>query len=49
MTNPHLSVGIAQVVFYTPMLPIAIFVLVRNWNNRPRMAWYPLTSFCLRT
>lgn len=48
MTNSHNAVAIAQVIFYAPMVPIALFIFVRNWNNRPRMAWYALIPFSLR-
>ncbi|RXG44904.1 hypothetical protein VDGE_03827 [Verticillium dahliae] len=47
MVHPHAAVGIAQVMFYAPMLPTAIFVLVKNWRQPPRMALYPLVTFCL--
>lgn len=47
MINPHTSVGIAQVVFYALVLPIAIFVLVRNWKHGLRLASYPLVTFSL--
>jgi hypothetical protein len=39
MLNPHVSVAVAQVVVYAPMLPIAIYVLCKNWKYPPRMAW----------
>jgi hypothetical protein len=39
MLNPHVSVAIAQIVVYAPMLPIAIYVLCKNWKYPPRMAW----------
>ncbi|EGY22389.1 hypothetical protein VD0002_g935 [Verticillium dahliae] len=47
MVHPQAAVGIAQVMFYAPMLPTAIFVLVKNWRQPPRMAGYPLVTFCL--
>ncbi|KAH7347538.1 hypothetical protein B0T11DRAFT_291452 [Plectosphaerella cucumerina] len=47
MLGPHTSVAIAQIVFYVPIVPITLFILIRNWNNRPRMAWYPLFTFSL--
>ncbi|KAI5459005.1 hypothetical protein BGZ63DRAFT_490882 [Mariannaea sp. PMI_226] len=47
MLNPHTSVAIAQVVFYLPIFPIAIFILVRNWKYGHRRAWYPLATFSL--
>ncbi|KAM0550270.1 hypothetical protein ACHAPJ_008940 [Fusarium lateritium] len=45
MVNSHTSVGIAQVVFYVPILPIALFILVRNWGHGLRLASYPLVTF----
>ncbi|KAG5746508.1 hypothetical protein H9Q70_010804 [Fusarium xylarioides] len=47
MTNPHTSVGVAQVVFYALILPIAVFVLIRNWKHGLRLASYPLVTFSL--
>lgn len=48
MVNSHTSVAIAELVFYLPTLPVAVFILVKNWDNRPRLAWYPLATFSLR-
>jgi len=48
MLDPHTSAAIAQTVFYVPMVPVSIYVLVRNWRNRPRQAWLPLVGFSLR-
>ncbi|TWU74123.1 hypothetical protein ED733_005258 [Metarhizium rileyi] len=47
MVNPHISLGVAQTVFYLPMLPLAIWLMVRNGKIRPRMAWWPLIPFTL--
>ncbi|KAF5637778.1 hypothetical protein F52700_4480 [Fusarium sp. NRRL 52700] len=47
MINPHTSVGIAQVVFYALVLPVAVFILFRNWNHGLRLASYPLVTFSL--
>jgi hypothetical protein len=47
MLSPHTSVGIAQVVFYALVLPIAVFVLIRNWEHGLRLASYPLVTFSL--
>ncbi|KAF5568822.1 hypothetical protein FPHYL_2629 [Fusarium phyllophilum] len=47
MINPHTSVGVAQVVFYALILPIAVFVLIRNWKHGLRLASYPLVTFSL--
>lgn len=49
MLNAHTSVGIAQVVFYAPMVPIVIYLFSRNARIRPRMAWWPLITFALCT
>ncbi|RKK92331.1 hypothetical protein BFJ68_g15930 [Fusarium oxysporum] len=47
MINPHTSVGIAQVVFYALVLPIAVFILISNWKHGLRLASYPLVTFSL--
>ncbi|KAI5463591.1 hypothetical protein BGZ63DRAFT_195950 [Mariannaea sp. PMI_226] len=47
MDNAHTSVAIAQVAFYTPLVPVTGFVLFLNWRNKPRQAWYPLFIFSL--
>lgn len=47
MLNPHTAVAVAQIIFYVPILPISVFILVKNWKNRPRLAWYPLVTFSL--
>ncbi|KAF4444207.1 hypothetical protein FACUT_788 [Fusarium acutatum] len=47
MINPHTSVGIAQVVFYALVLPVAVFILSRNWKHGLRLASYPLVTFSL--
>ncbi|KAF3014501.1 hypothetical protein E8E14_011265 [Neopestalotiopsis sp. 37M] len=47
MVSPHTAVAIAQTVFYVPILPVTVYLLVRNWNYGPRLAWYPLVLFCL--
>ncbi|KAH7140879.1 hypothetical protein EDB81DRAFT_799057 [Dactylonectria macrodidyma] len=47
MLNPHTSVAIAQVIFFVPIVPVAMFILVKNWKNRPRLPWYPLVTFSL--
>lgn len=45
--NPHSSAAIAQLVFYIPMLPIAIYLMIANWGFGPRMAWYPPTPYAM--
>ncbi|KAH6898063.1 hypothetical protein B0T10DRAFT_543099 [Thelonectria olida] len=47
MLNSHACAGIAQVVFYIPILPIAAFTLVRVWNHGLRRAIFPLVTFSL--
>jgi hypothetical protein len=47
MVSSHTAAAIAQVAFYGPVVPIAFYIFTRNWNNRPRMAWYPLIPFSL--
>lgn len=45
MDNPHRASAIAQVVFYTPTVPITLYVGIRAWKYGPRMAWYPAMAF----
>ncbi|KAK3056265.1 hypothetical protein LTR09_002772 [Extremus antarcticus] len=45
--NPHTSLGIAQVVFWAPIVPLAICLMYRNWRYRPRMAWWPMVPLSL--
>ncbi|KAL6914827.1 hypothetical protein FSST1_012587 [Fusarium sambucinum] len=47
MINQHTSVGIAQVVFYALVLPVAVFIIIRNWKHGLRLASYPLAIFSL--
>ncbi|PNY24326.1 Uncharacterized protein TCAP_05734 [Tolypocladium capitatum] len=47
MMDAHTALGIAQIIFYVPMVPLAICLMVRNGNIRPRMAWWPLIPFSL--
>ncbi|KAM0451197.1 hypothetical protein ACHAPV_010041 [Trichoderma viride] len=47
MLNSHESLGIAQIVFYVPIVPTAIWLFRRNGKNRPRMAWWCLIPFSL--
>ncbi|KND94044.1 hypothetical protein TOPH_00926 [Tolypocladium ophioglossoides CBS 100239] len=47
MMDAHTALGIAQIVFYVPMVPLAIYLMVRNGKIRPRMAWWPLIPFSL--
>ncbi|KAL6863615.1 hypothetical protein J3F83DRAFT_767244 [Trichoderma novae-zelandiae] len=47
MLNPHESLGIAQIIFYVPIVPTAIWLMYRNGQIRPRLAWWPLIPFSL--
>lgn len=49
MMEPHTALGIAQTIFYVPMVPLAIWLFKRNGKIRPRMAWWPLVPFTLST
>lgn len=49
MLNSHESLGIAQIVFYVPIVPTAIWLFKRNGGLRPRLAWWPLIPFSLST
>ncbi|KAK3345800.1 hypothetical protein B0T25DRAFT_583107 [Lasiosphaeria hispida] len=43
--NSHTAAAIAEVVLYVPMVPIALYLMIRNWRYRPRTAWYPPAAF----
>lgn len=45
--NSHTALGIAQIVFYVPVVPLAIWLMIRNGSMRPRMAWWPMIPFSL--
>ena len=47
MLSPRLSLGIAQIAFYVPVVPLAIFLFIRSWKHRPRMAWWPMVPLSL--
>lgn len=47
--NPHTALGIAQIIFYIPVAPLVIWLMIRNGKIRPRMAWWPLIPFSLST
>lgn len=47
MLNAHSKTGIAQIVFYVPVIAVATF-LVAFRHGRPRMAWVLLLLFSLR-
>ncbi|CAH0053687.1 unnamed protein product [Clonostachys solani] len=47
MLGPHVSLSIAQIVFFVPIVFLAIWLVVRNWSKHPRMAWWPMVPFSL--
>ncbi|KAL7794395.1 hypothetical protein V8C37DRAFT_376485 [Trichoderma ceciliae] len=47
MLSSHESLGIAQIVFYVPIVPTAIWLMRRNGKIHPRLAWWPLIPFSL--
>lgn len=47
MLTPHTSAAIAQTVFYAPVVPVCFYIVIRNWPNRPRQAWFPFLAFSL--
>ncbi|KAH8666962.1 hypothetical protein BX600DRAFT_462958 [Xylariales sp. PMI_506] len=47
MLAPHVSVSIAQTVFYLPMVPLVFYIIIRNWSTRARLPWLPMALFCL--
>lgn len=47
MLCPRLSLGIAQTIFYLPVLILAIVLFVRNFRYHPRMAWWPFIPLSL--
>jgi hypothetical protein len=50
MPTKHESVAIAQTIFYVPIIPITIYILVKNWTIGPRMSrlsWFTLAVLAL--
>ena len=47
MLNAHSRVGIAQIVFYAPVIALVTFLIALR-HGRPRMAWVLLLLFSLR-
>ncbi|KAK0392962.1 hypothetical protein NLU13_2456 [Sarocladium strictum] len=45
--SPHSALGIAQIIFYVPVVPLALWLMRRNGGIHPRMAWWPLIPFSL--
>lgn len=45
--NPHTAAAIAQIIFYVPLVPLSIYLLIRNWRYGPRAAWYPAVPFTI--
>lgn len=44
MAKPLVSLGIAATAFYAPVVPLAMYLVYRNWWRPPKLAWYPLFS-----
>jgi len=47
--NSHTAAAIAEIVLYAPMVPISLYLMIRNWKHRPRTAWYPPAAFSSST
>ncbi|KAH8820643.1 hypothetical protein F5884DRAFT_56988 [Xylogone sp. PMI_703] len=50
MPSAYESVAIAQVMFYVPVIPITICILVKNWSigaRISRLSWFTLTILSL--
>jgi hypothetical protein len=50
MPSQHEAVAIAQTVFYVPIIPTTIYILVKNWKIGPRMSrmsWFTLAVLAL--
>jgi len=45
--NSHRAVAIAQTVAYIPIVPLAIFITIRNRSHPPALAWYPFILFSM--
>ncbi|KAH8168566.1 hypothetical protein LIA77_11830 [Sarocladium implicatum] len=45
--SPHTALGIAQIIFYVPVVPLAIWLMKRNGWKRPKLAWWPFIPFSL--
>ena len=46
MLNARAKIGIAEIVFYVPMIVVAKYLLIFR-HGRPRMAWLLLLVFSL--
>ena len=44
MLNAHAKIGIAQIIFYVPVIAIAVYLLFCR-HGRPRMPWILLFAF----
>jgi hypothetical protein len=47
MLGEHAALGVAQTIFYVPVVVAAIWLMARNWAFHPRMAWWPMVPFSL--
>jgi hypothetical protein len=47
MAKPLVSLGIAATAFYAPVVPLAMYLLYRNWWRPPKIAWYPFILLSL--
>jgi len=45
--HAHSRLAIAQTVAYVPIVPLAIFITMRNRSHPPVMAWYPFILFSM--
>ncbi|PMD37684.1 hypothetical protein L207DRAFT_636341 [Hyaloscypha variabilis F] len=45
--SAHSGVAIAQTVVYVPIVPLAIFITIRNRSHPLIMAWYPFILFSM--
>jgi hypothetical protein len=47
MAKALVSLGIAATAFYAPVVPLAMYLLYRNWRRLPKIAWYPFILLSL--
>jgi hypothetical protein len=47
MAKPLVSLGIAATAFYAPVVPLAMYLVYRNWWRPPKLAWYPFILLSL--
>ena len=46
MLSPRADLGIAQAVFYAPIVPCALYLLLHR-RQSPKFVWYLMTMFSL--